>query len=151
MANDFVARMTELKKRVGPGKISSEVKVNQVYARRQHQGVHLNHPAGGKALFLRSALYDTHREHLRQVAAEIFKGNVQSMFIRYAERMASESRKNTPVELDNLSKSDSATVKVGGAVIYRRPAKQARISRTVLNKRTRHPRNQRHFPGWWDN
>lgn len=151
MSSTFFARMAELKEKVGQGKISSEIKVNQVYARRQHQGIHLNHPAGGQALFLRTALMSTHQSHYRQVAAELFDGNLRALFIRYAERVARESRGRTPVELGNLKNSDSTKVRERGRVIYRRPAERPRLSRTVLNRRTRHPRNQRHFEGWWDN
>lgn len=141
--------MTELKRLVGDGTIESSVRVNQIYARRQHQGTHLNHPAGGEALFLRKALMSTHREHLARVAMTIFRGNVQAEFIRYAERMATESKRRTPVELDNLRQSDSTKVKVQGRIIYNRPAKQKRLSRTALNKRVRAPRNQRQQEGWW--
>lgn len=141
--------MTELKRLVGDGPIESQVRVNQVYARRQHQGVHLNHPAGGEALFLRKALMSTYREHLARVAMTILRGNVQAEFIRYGERLAKESRSRTPVELDNLRQSDSVKVKVQGRVVYNRPQKQKRLSRTALNQRVRAPRNQRQQEGWW--
>lgn len=133
----FEARMRELSDQVGQGTIEAQVKVSQLYAQRQHQGAHFNHPRGGEAFYLKNALMANYREHYQRVAMELYRGNVQALFIRFGERVASDSSKRTPVELGNLKESDSVKVKVQGRVIYSRPARKPKMSRTQLNRRIR--------------
>ncbi len=137
----FDERMAELSKLVGRGIVATEWSVNQLYARYQHHGAHLRHPGGGKAFFLRDALYRSHDGHLADVARQLFSGNVQALYIRYGEQVARKSSADTPVELGNLNRSDSVKVKVGGATVYHRPARQRRMTRAQLNARQR--RNRR--------
>jgi hypothetical protein len=133
----FEARMRELSGLVGKGVIEAKVDVKQLYAQRQHQGANYAHPRGGQAFYLRDALMGTYREHLQRVAMALFTGGTRQQFISYSEQLARESSKRTPVELGNLKKSESATVKEQGRIIYRRPAKQPKMSRKQLNSRIR--------------
>lgn len=134
---DFVERMTALGHLVGRGRIEARVTVDQIYARRQHQDATLAHPGGGEAFYLKRALEATYREHLQRVAMQLFQGNVQQLFVRYAENLDSARKDRTPVELGNLRESGRAEVLVGGAFIYRRPAPVGRMSRKTLNARHR--------------
>lgn len=133
----FGARMNELANQVGRGKITAKVTVDQIYARRQHQTADYAHPGGGEAFFLRNALMSTYSEALQRVAMTLFNGNIQREFIDYAERLDSARQDRTPIELGNLRGSGRAEVLVGGAYIYRRPARVGRLSRRELNARKR--------------
>lgn len=133
----FVERIEELKKLVGKGTISGEVKVSQLYARRQHQNPQYAHPGGGQAFYLRDALNDEARSHLARVAQGLYRGNIQSDFIGFVERTASTASDLTPQELGTLKGSGSTKVKVQGRIIYSRSARIGKLSRTALNKRIR--------------
>lgn len=137
MAGNFEERIQTLSRLVGRGIISLELKVDQVYAAYQHFRADLSHPGGGQAYYMRDAVLSSYDALYQDVAAELFSGNVQALFIRHGERMAGKTADNTPVELGNLRRSGSVTVKVGGGVIYRRPAAVARMSRSTLNRRKR--------------
>src|SRR6266487_4314370 len=98
---DFGAKMRELGNLVGRGKITAKVTVDQIYARRQHETADYAHPGGGQAFFLRDALENTAKAQIEKVADEILKGDVQPSFISYANKLAEESSRLTPVELGN--------------------------------------------------
>jgi len=133
----FVERMEELKKLVGTGRIETTIRVDQVYAYRQHQHPEFSHPRGGQAFYLRKALFEVAPQYFARLQQELIRGNVQVLFIRLGEAVAEKSRSYTPIELGNLRRSDSVVTKVGGRVIYRREAAQRRLSRTELNSRVR--------------
>ena len=140
MAGTFEPRMRELAMLVGRGRITARTKFDQIYARRQHQTASFAHPNGGEAFFLRNHLQATANEHLQVVAMQLFRGNVQARFIEYAEKLSKGG--NVPAELGTLRGSGSAEVLVGGAYIYRRPARIRRMSRRELNSRIRRPRRR---------
>lgn len=133
----FEQRMRELSNLVGQGKITVRIRGDQAYMRRQHQGISLAHPRGGKPFFLRDALMNQYREFMQRVAQELFRGNTQVNFIRFGEKVADRAAHDTPKELLNLEKSFSVDVKVGGRFIYRRNAEKARMTRAQLNSRIR--------------
>lgn len=134
---NFAEQMEKLGKLVGDGKITSEITFDQAYARRQHQGLLYNHPRGGGPFYLRDALVSLHRTHLQRVAMELFRGNAQVLYIRLAEDVSEKAASNAPTELGNLRRSGSTAVKVGGRVIYKRPAAMHRMTRSELNGRVR--------------
>lgn len=133
----FEARMNELSKLVGDGKITTTVRVDQAYARRQHQNPLYAHPRGGEPFFLHNALMALHKVHIQRVAQELFRGNAQVLYIRLGEDVAQRGSTNTPRELGNLARSYAVTVKVGGRIIYRRDPEQRRLTRAELNGRVR--------------
>jgi hypothetical protein len=133
----FEQRMQELGKLVGDGKITTTVKVDQAYARRQHQELFYAHPRGGGPFFLHNALMSLHKIHIQRVAQELFRGNAQVLYIRFGEDVAHRGSADAPVELNNLRRSFAVDVKVGGRVIYRRQAAQRRMTRAELNNRVR--------------
>lgn len=133
----FFERTEELKKLIGRGQISGEVKVSQVYARRQHQNPQYAHPNGGQAFYLRDALRGETRPHLQRTAQTLYRGGIQAEFIGFVERVENKAADLTPEELGTLKGSGSVKVKVGGATIYSRAARVAKLSRTALNKRIR--------------
>jgi len=133
----FEQRMSELKKLVGDGKITTRIRADQAYARRQHQNLLYAHPRGGGPFFLHNALMQLHKVHIQRVAQELFRGNAQVLYIRFGEDVARRAADNAPVELGNLRRSFAVDVKVGGRFIYRRDAAQRRLSRAELNARVR--------------
>jgi hypothetical protein len=133
----FEERMRELSRLVGQGKITTKVTVAQAYARRQHQNQFYAHPRGGGPFFLHNALMQLHKAHIQRVAQELFRGNVQVLYIRFGENVADQASGNTPKELDNLQRSYAVDVKVGGRTIYRREPQQRRMTRAELNSRVR--------------
>lgn len=133
----FEQRMRELSRLVGDGKITTTVKVDQAYARRQHQTASYAHPRGGGPFFLHNPFMALHRIHIQRVAQELFRGNAQVLYIRFGEDVAQRGSKEAPLELGNLRRSFSVSVKVGGRFIYRRDAAQRRLSRAELNNRVR--------------
>lgn len=133
----FEERMRELGKLVGDGKITTRIKVDQAYARRQHQNILYAHPRGGGPFFLHNALMSLHKIHIQRVAQELFRGNAQVLYIRFGEDVAKRASDNAPIELGNLRRSFAVDVKVGGRFIYRRDADQRRLSRAELNNRVR--------------
>lgn len=133
----FEQRMRELSKLVGDGKITTTIKVDQAYARRQHQNPLYIHPRGGEPFFLHNALMQLHKVHIQRVAQELFRGNVQVLYIRFGEDVATRGASKTPIELGNLRQSFGVDVKVGGRIIYRRAPAQRRLSRAELNGRVR--------------
>jgi hypothetical protein len=133
----FEQRMRELGRLVGDGKITTEIRVDQAYARRQHQNAFYVHPRGGGPFFLHNAFMALHKAHIQRVAQELFRGNAQVLYIRFGEDVASRGSADAPTELGNLRRSFAVTVKVGGRIIYRRDAAQRRLSRAELNSRVR--------------
>jgi len=133
----FEQRMRELGKLVGDGKITTRIRVDQAYARRQHQNPLYTHPRGGGPFFLHNALMTLHRVHIQRVAQELFRGNAQVLYIRFGEDVAQRGSNDAPIELGNLRRSFAVDVKVGGRTIYRREAAQRRLSRAELNRRVR--------------
>lgn len=133
----FEERMRELGRLVGDGKITTEIKVDQAYARRQHQNLLYTHPRGGGPFFLHNPFMALHKVHIQRVAQELFRGTAQVLYIRFGEDVANRGAQEAPTELGNLRRSFAVTVKVGGRVIYRRDAAQRRLTRAELNNRIR--------------
>lgn len=140
-SGDFVEGIEELKKLIGRGLISGEIKVSQLYARRQEMSAHYAHPRGGQAFFLRDALRAEVNPTLNRVARGLYNGGIQADMITFVEHVASGAVDRMPQELGTLKGSTSTKVKVGGSVIFAQPARIAKLSRTALNRRIR----QRHI------
>lgn len=133
----FEQRMRELSDLVGTGKIQTKIRVDQAYAARQERSDFYEHPRGGKAHALRDALFEKHRAHHQRVAQELFRGNVQVLFIRLGEDVANQYSLDAPIELNNLRRSAAVTALANGRTIYKRPAGQRRLTRRELNSRVR--------------
>jgi hypothetical protein len=134
---NFESRMRELGRLVGNGKITTVVRGDQAYMRRQHQNPLYAHPRGGGPFFLHNPFMALHRVHIQRVAQELFRGNTQVLYIRFGEDVAQRASQEAPTELGNLRRSFSVVVKVGGRSIYRRDAAQRRLTRAELNSRIR--------------
>lgn len=133
----FEDRMRELSNLVGKGKITGTITGDQIYAARQHNSPELSHPRGGEPFFLRDAFNAKQQEHLQRLALQLFSGNTQALFISFVNQVADVASAKAPIELGNLRKSFSTSVKVGGSYIYRKPAQRARMNKTELNSRVR--------------
>lgn len=141
--DSFEERMRALSKLVGSGKITATIEFDQAYAAKQERTETYVHPRGGKAHYLRDALFALYKEHYQRVAMELFRGTVQQRFIGFGDKVGQLAARDAPVELGNLYRSGSVSVKVGGTTIYKRAAVKGRMSRAELNARLRMPRRYR--------
>lgn len=140
---DFEARIDELLERVGDGRLRGTVTVDQVYAAYQNFREDLRHRVG-KARFLSDALSTGHRAYLQEIADHVLEpaGPVHGM-AQACEALAHSAATQTPVELFNLARSQAITVRDQGAVVYRRAARQGRLSEAELRALHRGRRRRR--------
>lgn len=129
---EFEDRIRELMDRVGDGRLRGQVKVDQVYAAYQHWRQDLAHRVGN-ARYLSDPFNTEHRTYLQAIADEVLEegGIVQGM-VRAMESLANSAATQTPVELFNLARSQSVSVRDQGALVYHRDARQRRLSEAEL-------------------
>lgn len=128
----FLARIDELLDRVGDGRLRGEVRIDQVYAAYQHNRPDLSHRVGN-ALYLSKPLNTEHRSFFQKIADEVLEpgGPVHGM-VSAVEALANSAATQTPVDLFNLARSQSTTVRDQGAVVYHRDPRQQRLSEAEL-------------------
>lgn len=130
---DFEKRINELLERVGDGRLRGEVRIDQVYARYQHERPDLHHSVGNMH-FLSIPLnthYRSYFEHIGDKVLDEGGGIVQGM-VSSCESLANSSSTQTPVDFNNLSRSAGITVRDQGAVVYHREPRQQRLSEAEL-------------------
>lgn len=141
MGSTFFRRIEKLDSRIGHGKITASVKVDQLYARYQHERMNLNHHGVGGPKFLTRALFENHDRWYTQIANHLYSPlGVNHWMVRISKNFKSETQKRTPVFLSHLKTSAEARVKEGGAFIYRGPhtprlsKRQVRAKAHLYNK-----------------
>lgn len=140
---DFVQKIDELLERVGEGKLSGTVQVDQVYAKYQLLREDLNHSVGN-AHYLSRPLNEKHPEYFQRMADRLLDpGGIVSGMISACESLAGSAATQTPVEAFNLARSGSVTVRDQGAIAYHRPAQQGRLSEEELRALRRGRRRRR--------
>lgn len=139
MASTFGDRISELKDRVGHGDLTGSVVVDQVYARYQHEGLDLNHPRGGQAMYLRRPIMDHHEGYLRKIAETVLEDGGKRAMIEAAEDLAEDGgvARYAPVEFDDLRASGHPTVTSDGETVYDRAPRVARLSEEELKAKTK--------------
>lgn len=115
----------------------------RVYARYQHEGLDLNHPRGGQALYLQQPLFDKHAGYLQSYADKLLEDGGESALIEAMEDLAEDGGVATraPVLYANLRASGAPSVVSDGVIIYDRPPRQHRLSEEELKAiyREHHP------------
>lgn len=131
---DFVQRIDELLERVGEGRLRGTVTIDQVYARYQHERGDLSHRVGNSQ-YLARPLNTNYRSYFQEIADHVLEpaGPVHGMTMA-AEALANASGTQTPVELFNLARSQSVSVRDQGALVYHRAPRQRRLSDAELRQ-----------------
>jgi len=137
MSGTFSARIGELRRRVGGGKLAGTVEVDQVYARYQHERMDLHHPRGGGPKFLERPLMAGYRDYLGDYARTVLGDGGQPAMRRGAEHLSDQVELSAPAEFGDLRRSGHPTVTQGGRTVYDRPPKQRRLSEEELRAKGR--------------
>ena len=147
---DFAARIDELKELVGHGSLVGNVKVDQVYAHYQHEGLDFAHPRGGQAKYLEEPLHAGSSGFWEQIAATaLVEGEGPEKGMEEAvKHLGDEVKDKAPREFDNLRRSAALTVTSDGAEVYHKPAEVPRLSEEELKALNRTRPRRSSWRGW---
>jgi hypothetical protein len=137
MAGTFTQRIDELEKRIGSGRLTGTVVVDQVYAHMQSERLDLKHPRGGGPKYLTRPLMDHYRDYLTDYARTVLEDGGQPAMKRSMEHLSDQVEITAPREWGDLMRSGHPQVTQGGRQIYDRPPKAARLSREELKAKSR--------------
>lgn len=131
----FDTRLNTLLHNVGHGHLVGKVRVDQVYARYQHEGLDFKHPDGGQAQYLRQPLFAKVSSYMDTLANNLL-GADGTMFAtamsRAMEDLSLEVYNLAPWEFGDLRASGNPIVTDDGAEVYNRPPLVARLSKDEL-------------------
>jgi hypothetical protein len=133
----FDARIDELRKMVGSGKIVSTVTCDQIYAHYQHERLDLKHPRGGEAKFLERPLMENFHSYIEDYAKTVLDDGGQAAMKRSAEHLSDQVEMHAPREWGDLMLSGSPQVEQDGRQIYHRPPKVHRLTKQELRAKSR--------------
>lgn len=138
MVDTFNERITELQDIVGNGKIRMKVKIDQVYARYQHEDISLNHPRGGQAKYLEQPLFSEHPKYYQRLANNLFRrGGLRRAMIYNAESLGRSASKKAPIEMGDLRNSVNTKVYDRGRITFDKGPIQHRLNKTELRVKSR--------------
>jgi hypothetical protein len=137
MTGTFAERIDELERRIGDGKLTGTIEVDQVYAHYQHERMDLRHPRGGSAKYLQKPLMDHYRDYLTDYAHTVLSDGGQPAMKRSMEHLSDQVEITAPREWGDLRESGHPQVTQGGRTIYDRPPKAARLSKEELKAKSR--------------
>jgi hypothetical protein len=133
----FDARIDELRKMVGSGKITAGLTVDQRYAHRQHEELSYHHPRGGQAKYLEAPLMDHFRDYIEDYARTVLDDGGQAAMRRSAENLSDQVEMHAPREFLDLMFSGAPSVTQDGRTIYSRPPKRRRLTDAELRDKSR--------------
>lgn len=136
-SDTFEARLDELAEKVGEGRLTGSVEVDQVYAQYQHEGLDLRHPRGGQAKYLEQPLYENYGDYYRALADNVLEGSLAAAMEDNVEDLSGHVFDLAPVEFYDLRGSGHPTVSSDGEVVYDRPPIQARLTPAELRAKDR--------------
>lgn len=122
----------KLQETVGTGKLRGVLRVDQVYAKYQHERLDLHHPRGGGPKFLQRPLYERYRAWMQALADSVLDGRVEETMARCMEAFNSAMSSAAPVDFNNLRRSGNPRVYSNGRLVYNRSAQQRRLSEREL-------------------
>lgn len=110
--------------------LTGSLTVDQVYARYQELGVDFNHPQGGIALALATALLSKNSEILHKLSDAILDGReaMQNAMAEGMEALNLEYYELAPREFHDLRASGSPEVLEGEEQVYHRPPNVHRLT-----------------------
>ena len=118
----------------GSGKLTGTLRVNQVYAKYQHQRMDLVHPRGGMALYLTVPFFTNYADYLQRLADAFLSGDPEGEMADCMEALNTAMSAHTPVLFNNLRRSGNPRVVSNGATVYNRAPWQRRLTRAQLNQ-----------------
>jgi hypothetical protein len=133
----FDARIDELRKMVGSGRITASVRVDQAYAHRQHEELTWRHPRGGEALYLQKPLMENFHSYIEDYARTVLDDGGQEAMKRSAEHLSDEVEMHAPREFFDLMRSGHPKVEQDERTIYDRPPKVPRLTEEELRAKSR--------------
>jgi hypothetical protein len=131
----FEERMTHLIDSVGPGNLTAEVIVDQVYAKYQELRDDLVLHGGGQHHYTRDSLYEELEWIMGELAAHLLTADgsdIRSGIINVAEKLAQGVYERAPFEFGDLKASGAPHAYDNGAEIYTRPPGVHRLTREEL-------------------
>lgn len=128
----FGDRMAELAEKVGRGKLTGSVEVDQVYAQYQHEGLDLKHPNGGQAKYLGEPLFANTDRYMERLTEAVLDGDLDQAMIQNMEHLSGEVEKKAPVDIGNLRESGHPVVVSDGVTVYDRAPVQRRLTEQEL-------------------
>lgn len=128
----FGDRMAELSEKVGRGKLTGSVEVDQVYAQYQHEGLDLKHPNGGQAKYLGEPLFANTDRYMERLTEAVLDGDLDQAMIQNVEHLSGEVEKKAPVDIGNLRESGHPVVVSDGVTVYDRAPVQRRLTEQEL-------------------
>lgn len=134
---DFSGRIQQLLDQVGDYHLRGEVKVNQVYARYQHERLDLKHPTGGGAKYLTLAFMGTRNTALQRLANAVLDGDVRAAMIANVEDVSYAVSELAPFEFGDLGASGHPQVRDQGRYVYNRQPLRARLTHEELRIKSR--------------
>jgi len=137
MTGTFGARIDELRKTVGSGKLTGTVTVDQVYAHFQHERTELRHPRGGGPFYLQRPLTGHYRDYLDDYARTVLHDGGQPAMRRSVEHLSDQVELTAPREWGDLRESGHPSVEQGGRALYDRLPHVGRLSKQELAVKSR--------------
>lgn len=141
MAGSFDRRMSQLR---ASGDLVGSVVVDQVYAQYQHESLHLRHPRGGQAKYLEHPLHLNYSLYMEKVANTALEDRGTRGMVDAVEHLSDQVKAFAPVDLNNLRRSASPSVRSGWRTVYRRPAEQRRLTEEEIEA----SKVNSHWKGW---
>lgn len=127
----------KLRKLVGKGKLKGKLRVDQVYAKYQHERMDLRHPRGGYPKYLWLALTVGKDAMIERLAKSVLETGPVAGMKRAMEDQDGRLHRYAPVDFNNLRNSGNPQVFDNGAKVYDRPARQPRMSEAQLRAERR--------------
>jgi hypothetical protein len=117
-----------IQEQVGSGWLTGKLRVDQIYAKYQHERLDLAHPHGGGAKYLERPLNANHSDYFQRLAGSILEGDPARTMAECMEALNTAMSAAAPVDLNNLRRSGNPKVFDNGREVYNRPAWQRRMS-----------------------
>lgn len=133
----------ELREKVGAGKLVGKLRVDQIYAKYQHERLDLKHPRGGGPKYLERPLYEHYSDYYKRLARAIPGGDVEHEMVRCMEALDSAMSSAAPIDHNNLRRSGNPRVYSNGRKVYDRAPHQRRMSDRELKLLRRRGRGLR--------
>lgn len=137
----------DLERKVGHGKLTGKVTVDQVYAAVQHEGywltgplaghVIINHPQGGEAKYLERPLFLRVGEYMHNLADAVTSGFIVQAMAENMEDLSQQVFEKAPREFEDLRNSGHPTVEDDGHLAYDRAPVRPRLSEAALKEKSK--------------
>lgn len=140
MTGTFFDRTDEFLDKLGRGKITGKLDVNQIYAHYQNAHPEFRHPDGGAAYFMERGLFGEYRTYMAMLADGAITEDGPKLHDAMADAMEHYSRfvhDNAPWEFGDLRDSGHPMVYDGSDLVYDRQPAVHRLSEAELREKDR--------------